>query len=168
MSLEDEWGQSIKDKYDNKKEVVPMQQDEGGELVRCGSLIENPEETVYGMLMKNKAEGAETITFAKKDWAHMETYLVDIQNQIIALSQLTPVKDAHGLCKATACQWGALSDKRELATRTEEKLALTFKILDKLVVLLNKIFTEKLVAAEGWWGREFARVNREIEDLKRM
>lgn len=158
MSIENEWGQSIRDAKDAKDT----------ELVRCGSLIENPEETVYAVLMKNKTEGEETITFAKKDWAHMELYLVDIQTQIMALSKLTPVKDAHGLCKVTACQWNALSDKRALATRTEVKLEATFKILNMVTTLLNKIFTEKLLAVEGWWGREYARLNREIEDLKRM
>ena len=156
MGIEDGWDR--KDVHDGNEH----------ELVRCGSLIENPEETVYAVLMKNKTEGEETITFAKKDWAHMETYLVDVQNQIIALSKLTPVKDAHGLCKVTACQWNALSDKRALAARTEVKLEATFKILDRVTALLNKIFIEKLLAVEGWWGHEYARLNREIEDLKRL
>lgn len=137
-----------------------------GQWVACGQPVQE-EETVYARLMKNKTEGVETITFAKTDWQLMADYLNEVEAKLIAMSHLTPVKGAHGLCKVTTCQWNELSTMRDKANIDAEKLRKMYKITDSLVDTMTKMVTEKLVAAEGWWHREFMKINREIEDLKR-
>lgn len=135
---------------------------EGKELVKNDS-----SENVYAKLMQNKTEGTETITFAKDDWQHMANYLNEIEARLMILNQLTPVINAHGLCKVTTCQWNELSAMREKADIDTEKLRKMYIITDGLVDVMTRLISEKLVAAEGWWHREFVQINQKIEDLKR-
>lgn len=135
------------------------------EVVKCGQLGE--EETAYARLMENKTEGAETITFAKTDWQLMEVDIQEMQERLLAMSKLTPVAGAHGLCKVTTCQWNELSAMRDKANNDAEKLKKMYTMTDRLVDVMTRLISEKLVAAEGWWHREYTKINRDIEDLKR-
>lgn len=140
---------------------------DGNNIVTCGQRTEDSEETAYARLMKNKTEGLETITFTKTDWQAMEVEVTALQTRLIALNQLTPVKGAHGLCKVTTCQWNELSAMRDKANTDAEKLKKMYTMTDSLVDVMTRLISEKLVAAEGWWHREYTKINRDIEDLKR-
>lgn len=136
------------------------------ELIRCGTVKGAPLDEAVDYMMKNKVMGKETITFLTTDWERTSGSLNELITRLHEMSQLTPVKGAHGLCKVTTCQWSELSVLRDKANKDAEKLRRMYTITDDLVQVISQLIAEKLVAAEGWWHRKFAKINCEIEDLK--
>lgn len=138
------------------------------EIVKCGTANQGPSlDDAMERMMKNKVIGKETVTFLKKDWEVVSTSISELTEHLHAMSLLTPVKGAHGLCKVTVCQWGALETMREKANKDAEKVTKLYRMIERTLQFMDRMIEEKLLAAEGWWIQSATLMRREIEDMKR-
>ena len=88
---------------------------EEASIVKCESMTKlemdvHPQTNILEQLEKNCTKGIETITFLMSDWSQIKNVVRDVESKINEMSRLTPVSQAHDVCRATVCQWSALSD----------------------------------------------------------
>lgn len=145
---------------------------EDAEIVRCGSkAVQRFKEYEYSSLLealtKNCTKGKETITFSQQDWEGALEVVKQVEKTATEMSRLTPVTGAVGLCKATVCQWGELSNMRDKAAKDANKVERLYKEVEHLLEIVDKLIAEKVVAANDWWTRKSGTIRSEIDNMKR-
>lgn len=119
-------------------------------------------------MKSNCVEGKETITFSKEDWGNVLSVVQQVETQIENMSKLTPVLGPHGLCKATVCQWNALSLMRDKANKDAIKLNKMYKVSEEVLQLVDRLVEEKVLAMNGWWVEHAGIIRSRIDDMKRI
>jgi hypothetical protein len=146
---------------------------EDAEVVRCGSkAISKIDKNYYTGLIdgltKNCTKGKETITFSQVDWDKTQEVIKQVETKIEEMSMLTHVSGAHGLCRATACQWDALGVMREKANKDAKKLDLLYPLVEHVLGIIDNLVENKVLAANEWWTTKAGEIRSKIDDLKRM
>lgn len=150
-----------------------MSEIEDAEVVKCGSTKEvqkfnqNKYSGLLDVLTKNCVKGKETITFSTEDWDGTREVIKQVEARITELSALTTVTGAVGLCRATVCQWEVLVKMKTKALKDEKKVERLYKEMEYLLNLVDKLITEKVLAADEWWTATSGRIRSGLDDMKR-
>ena len=149
---------------------VEMNEYENADIVKCGSIIQsgNQYSSILEKLEKNCTKGIETITFSMSDWSQIKNVVRDVESKIDEMSQLTPVSQAHGVCRATVCQWSALSDKREQADSNERKINELYKMVEHSLRMVDNLVKTEVIAIEGWWIKDSGVIRAKLEEMKHI
>jgi hypothetical protein len=146
---------------------------EDAEIVRCGpKAVKRYEPNQYTNLIegleKNCVKGKETVTFSQTDWDGTKAVIKQVEAKMSEMSMLTHVTGAHGLCKATACQWDVLSKMRDKAAKDANKLDQLYLITDHVLTIIDNLVENKVLAASEWWTEKAGQIRSKIDDMKRM
>ena len=149
---------------------MEMNEYENADIVKCGSIIQsrNQYSSILEKLERNCTKGIETITFSMSDWSQIKNVVRDVESKIDEMSRLTPVSQAHGVCRATVCQWGALSDKREQADRNERKISDLYKMVEASLKIVDNLVQTEVIAIQGWWVEKSGGIRSKLEDMKHI
>ena len=142
------------------------------ELIPFSAPVKVRRETEYSSILdqmkQNCVEGKETITFSKEDWANVLSVVQQVEVQIDNMSKMTPVAGPHGLCKATVCQWNALSTMRDKASKDADKLKKLYRVVEEVLQLVDRLVDEKILAMNGWWVEQAGIIRAKVDDMKRL
>ena len=146
---------------------------EEADIVQCGSMTKlemsiHPHTSILEQLEKNCTRGVETITFSMSDWLQVINIIKEVENKVEEMSHLTPVTQAHGLCRATVCQWVALSDKRQRADRNETKIVELYKMVEASLKIVDNLVQTEVIAIQGWWVEKSGSIRAKLEEMKHI
>ena len=146
---------------------------EEADIVKCGSMVRSEGSihrysNILKKLEKNCTTGVETITFSMNDWMQVKNIIREVEDKVEEISHLTPVTQAHGVCRATVCQWGALSDKREKADGNERKIIELYKMVESSLKIVDNLVQTEVIAIQGWWVKESGVIRSKLEDMKNI
>lgn len=146
---------------------------EDAEVVQCGSKVPSeyrrpsPYTNLIEGLVKNCTKGKETITFSNADWDGTKAVIQQVEAKMQEMSMLTHVTGAHGLCRATACQWEVLSKQRLKADKDANKLDRMYLIIEHVLGIIDSLVENKVLAANEWWTTKSGEIRSKIDDMKR-
>jgi len=149
-----------------------MSDTEDAEVVQCGSKVlqrygtPNYTKLIEG-LEKNCVKGKETITFSQVGWDETKAVIVQVETKLQEMSRLTHVSGAHGLCKATACQWAVLEKLREKSAKDAEKLDLLYPMIEHVLGIVDSLVENKILAANEWWTIKAGEIRSKLDDMRR-
>lgn len=146
---------------------------EDAEIVQCGSkAVKRYEPNQYTNLIegleKNCVKGKETVTFSQTDWDGTKAVIKQVETKMSEMSMLTHVSEAHGLCKATACQWNVLGKMRDKAVKDANKLEQLYLITDHVLTIIDNLVENKVLAASEWWTTKAGEIRAKLDDMKRL
>jgi hypothetical protein len=147
---------------------------EDAEVVQCGSKVpsqyrqSNQYTNLIEGLEKNCVKGKETITFSQAEWDGTKEVIKQVETKIQEMSMLTHVSGAHGLCRATACQWSVLEKMREKASKDAQKLDQLFPLVEHVLGIIDSLVENKVLAANEWWRVKSGEIRSKIDDMKRI
>ena len=149
---------------------MEMNEYENADIVKCGSIIQsrNQYSSILEKLERNCTKGIETITFSMSDWSQIKNVVRDVESKIDEMSRLTPVSQAHGVCRATVCQWGALSDKREKADSNERKITELYRMVEASLKIVDNLVQTEVIAIQGWWVEKSGGIRSKLEEMKHI
>jgi len=145
---------------------------EDAEIVKCGSIAKRVYMSGYlGLLEgleKNCTKGKETVTFTQVDWDGAKEIIKQVETKMQEMSKLVHVSGAHGLCRATACQWEVLEKMRDKASKDEKKLNVLYPLVEQVIGIVDSLVENKVMAASEWWTRRSGEIRSKIDDMKRL
>jgi len=146
---------------------------EDADVVQCGSkvpekYIPNRYTNLIEGLEKNCVKGKETVTFSQAEWDGTKAIIKQVESKIQEMSMLTHVSGAHGLCRATACQWEVLGKMREKAAKDARKLDVLYPLVEHVLGIVDNLVENKILAANEWWTTKAGDIRSKIDDMKRM
>lgn len=138
-------------------------------IVKCGELVKNYPEysTILKGLTNNCVQGKETVTFSKEDWDNALVIIKQVEDKVTEISKLTPVTQAHGLCKATVCQLDVVGAMRDKANKDAGKVKMLYKVVDYVLGIVDNLIREEVIAANDWWVIKAGDIRSKIDDMKR-
>jgi len=147
--------------------------DEEAEVVQCGSKVpqkynQNYYTNLIEGLEKNCVKGKETVTFSQAEWDGTKEVIKQVEAKIQEMSMLTHVSNAHGLCKATSCQWDVLGKMREKAAKDAKKLDMLFPLVEHVLGIIDSLVENKVLAANEWWTIKSGEIRSKVDDMKRV
>ena len=145
---------------------------EDAEVVQCGSkAVKKYEPNYYTNLLegltKNCVRGKETITFSQAEWDGTQAVIKQVEAKMQEMSMLTHVTGAHGLCRATACQWEVLGKMREKAEKDAKKIDVLYPLVEHVLGIVDNLVENKVLAANEWWTTKAGEIRSKIDDMKR-
>jgi hypothetical protein len=146
---------------------------EDAEIVMCGSKVmqkfeSNKYTNLLDGLTKNCVKGKETITFSQAEWDGTKAVIQQVEAKMQEMSMLTHVSGAHGLCRATACQWEVLSKMREKALKDANKLDQLFPLIEHVLTIIDNLVENKVLAANEWWTVKSGEIRSKVDDMRRI
>lgn len=102
------------------------------------------------------------------DWKQVKDIVKEVECKVEEMSHLTPVTQAYGLCRATVCQWTALSEKRERADRNETKIVELYKMVEASLKIVDNLVQTEVIAIQGWWVEKSGSIRAKLEEMKHI
>jgi len=166
MEVVQDWGSGV-----YRIERCNMGNIEDAEIVKCGSIAKRSDKNYYSGLLdgleKNCTKGKETVTFSQTDWDGTKEVIKQVEAKMAEMSMLTHVSGAHGLCRATACQWSVLDKMRSKAEKDAKKLDQLYLITDHVLTIIDNLVENKVLAMNEWWIVKAGEIRSKIDDMKR-